>query len=240
MASADEIIRAIDKGADLVIVGVLNNEHPGAFVASASSGITRPQDFVGKRVGLLPFGSMGLIYQAMLEANDIDRSKINEVVVSPDLRPFISGRTHDVQPIFIFDETTTLDKLNFQYKIIKPSDYGVHFKGQSYFTTSATVRNNPSLVAVFVKSLAEGWRIAVTDQQLVMNALKTLSPNADLDHEAEMLRRGVPYFVTSGNTILRLRSFKLGAYADHSETIWYYLKADVTATNYGSFICAKS
>jgi hypothetical protein len=41
---------------------------------------------------MLPFGATGLIYEALLKKAGVDRKRITEIVVTPDLRPFISGR----------------------------------------------------------------------------------------------------------------------------------------------------
>src|SRR5690348_8943537 len=52
-AGADRVIQANQKGADLVVIGVLNNNNPTVFLAKQDQGIKTPSDFVGKRVGVL-------------------------------------------------------------------------------------------------------------------------------------------------------------------------------------------
>ncbi len=195
IASADEIIRAIEIGAPYVIVGVVNDDHPSAFVASKMSGIKSPKDFVGKRIGLLPFGSTGLVYKALLKKTGVDPLSLNEVTVYPDIVAFMSGRVNDVQPIFIFDETVSLDKEGFEYNLIVPKDYGVVFKGSSYFTTKNTLRDDPDLVSRFIASMIEGWQFAANNQSESINMLATFSPNIDQIREKELLSRALSFYV---------------------------------------------
>lgn len=194
-ASAEDIVLANDKGGDFVIVGVINDEHPGAFVSLRGSNISTPKDFEGRRVGLLPFGATGLIYEALLQAQSVDQSKIKEVVVSPDLRPFLSGRVNDVQPIFLYDETITLDELGIEYNVIDPRQFGVFFKGQAYFTTRSTVEHQPELVRRFVAAMSDGWNRAAEDPEHAIAALKAVSPTVDSERELALLKRGLPFFV---------------------------------------------
>ena len=194
VASADEVIRVIEKGAPLVIVGVLNEDAPAAFAALLSSGITNPTNFIGKRVGILPFGSTGLIYQSLLARQNIKPGQVTEVPISADLRPFITGSTHDVQPIYVYDETVSLDAQNIKYSLILPRDYGVVFKGPVYFTTKDTIKNHPELVQRFILAAILGWRQALQSPDSAIDALARIAPSIDKKRELEVLKRALPYY----------------------------------------------
>jgi NitT/TauT family transport system substrate-binding protein len=204
-AGADEILRANEKGADYVIIGVINDDSPTAFLALKSSGISKPQDFIGKRVGILPFGSTGLVYQSLLKRNNIDRKQVSEVVVSPDLRPFLTAHTHDVQPVFAYDEPVTLDRQHISYNLILPKDYGVSFKGPCYFTRRETIHNHPELVYAFVETMAQGWAEAVARPDHAIDLLKEVDPQIDRSREREVLKRGLPYYATADRKPLQSR-----------------------------------
>lgn len=197
VAAADEVIKAIaNNDAPLAIVGVLNDDAPAAFVALKSSGIASPQGFPGKRVGILPFGSTRLIYLSLLKELKIPRNRITEVTVTPDLRPFVARSTHDVQPVYVYDEPVTLDKQHVEYNIIVPQDYGVRYKGPVYFTTLATLQNDPALVTSFLRATAEGWRAAHNDPRAAIGALAEVAGSIDNERELEVLRRALPYYVS--------------------------------------------
>ena len=54
VASSDLVVAAISKGAPLVVIGVINRTSPTCFLVRADSGIHKPSDFIGRKVGILP------------------------------------------------------------------------------------------------------------------------------------------------------------------------------------------
>lgn len=195
VASADEVIRLIDRGSDLVIVGVLNDRAPAAFAVLSTSKIMTPQDFIGKRVGMLPFGSTGLIYQSLMKKLHIDRTKVKEVQISPDLRPFVTGATHDVQPVYTYDEPVSFDQQNISYRLIRPEEFGVEYKGPVYFTTRNTVKQQPAMVKRFIVAMIKGWDTAASYPDSAIQALAGFEPRIDKRREREVLQRALPYYL---------------------------------------------
>lgn len=191
--AADEVLLANENGADLVIVGVINDISPGGFVALKKSNIQTPKDFLGHSVGVLPFGSTTLLYEAMLASNGVDRKAVREVTVSPDLRPFIVG-SYDVHPVFVYDETVTLDRQGIQYNLIEPKHFGVQFKGPVYFTSRRVVEERPDLVDAFIRTMVEGWQYALQNPDDAIRMLKEFAPEIDAARERMVLIKGTEYF----------------------------------------------
>lgn len=191
--AADEIISAIDKGADLVIIGVVNYNSPGGFASLKDRNIKEPKDLIGKTVGMLPFGSTTLLFESMVRANGLDRSKIKDITVSPDMKLFLTGG-YDVHPVFVYDETVTLDDQGVQYDIIEPKDWGVSYRGQCYFTKRSTLEKDPELVKAFIRTMAQGWQYALENQEDAVAMLKAFAPEIDATREAKVLERGAEYF----------------------------------------------
>lgn len=198
-AGADEVIAANEKGADFVIIGLIHANPPAGYASLAENNIKTPKDLEGKKVGILPFGNSTMIYESMLKKNNVDRSKITEVTVSSDMKPFLNG-AYDAHPIFIYDESVELDKQNIKYNIIKPEDFGVRdIKGYVYFTNRDTLEKNPEMVKAFVETVAEGWNDAIKNQDDAIIALKEVAPEIDVQREKEVLKRAVPYFTAYKN-----------------------------------------
>lgn len=193
-AAADEILSANDKGANLVIIGVINYNTPACFISKAETNITKPQDLIGKKVGLLPFGSTGLVYKSLLKKNKIDESKITEITVSPDLKVFLTTNNHDVQPAFIYDETVSLDEQGIKYNVLVPKDWGVIFKGPCYFTKRSTVEKNPELAQAFINTMADGWNDAIANPEKAIQALKEVAPDINYARELKVLQKGIDFF----------------------------------------------
>lgn len=193
-AAADEIISANDKGAEIVIIGVINYNSPACFISKAETNITKPQDLIGKKVGLLPFGSTGLVYKSLLKKNNIDESKITEITVSPDLKVFLTTNNHDVQPAFIYDETVSLDEQGIKYNVLVPKDWGVNFKGPCYFTKRSTIEKNPELAQAFINTMADGWSTAIANPEKAIQALKEVASGINSNRELKVLQKGIEFY----------------------------------------------
>lgn len=198
-AGADEVLAANEKGADLVIVGVIHSNSPVGFVSLADKNIKAPQDFVGKKVGILPFGNTPLLYEIMMRKNNVNRSKITEITIDNDLKPFING-SYDVRPAFVYDETVTLDQQGVKYNVVEPKDFGVtSIKGSVYFAKRETVEKNPEMVKAFVDTMADGWNWTIKNPDEAVAMLKEFAPEADVDRETKVLKRGIPYYLVYKN-----------------------------------------
>lgn len=193
-AAADEVLRANDKGGDFVIIGVINYYSPACFISKQDKNIKTPRDLEGKTVGILPFGSTGLIYKIMLKKNNIDQSKIKEITVYPDLKVFLSGKSHDVQPAFIYDETVSLDIENVKYNVLEPKNLGVLFHGPCYFTTRTTIEKNPELVQAFISSMADGMNEAIKQPADAIKSLNKLSADLNEERELKVWMKGIEYY----------------------------------------------
>lgn len=206
VASADLLISAVANGAPLVAVGVVSNDSPTCFIAKG--GLSSPQDFVGKKVGILRGTNTEKIYRLLLARSKIDRSAIKEIDVSFDLKPFVLGR-YDIRPAFIYDEPV---KMKLQYKkdvsILKPSDFGIDFLGTVYFTTKRMAREDPETVRRFVAAIANGWQtVGGRDGvELGIHAVKELFPAVDVAVESEALTTGLPFFMGPRGTMQPLKA----------------------------------
>lgn len=191
--AADEVLAANDKGADFVIVGVINYISPGGFISLPDRNVRTPKDFEGKKVGLLPFGSTTLLYESLLKKNSVDRRKVKEITVSPDLKPFLAGG-YDIHPVFVYDETVTLDQQGIKYDLLEPKAFGVRFKGPVYFCKRDTFDKNQEMVKAFVETMAEGWNYAIKNPDLAIQMLKDFAPEIDPSRERQVLAKAIPYY----------------------------------------------
>jgi len=199
VASADRILQANEKGAELVVVGVINYKSPTCYLTTKESNIISPQDFSGNTVGILTGTNTELIYRILKDKTGI--KNINEVEIPFDLATFIAGK-YDVRPAFIYDETVSLDLKGIDYNIIEPEKFGIEFIGTVYFTKKSTVEENPKMVQAFVNAIAEGWKKAIQNPEKAIDYLKKYDVDIDTERELLSLKKGIPYFQGENNKIL--------------------------------------
>lgn len=193
VAGADRVITANSKGADLVIIGVVNYKSPTVFISLKEKAIKTPKDFEGKKVGVMTGNNTEYVFRSLIEKAKVDKSKIKEVEAPFDLATFIS-KTYDVRPAFVYDEPVSLDLQGIEYDTIRPEDYGVNFVGPVIFTKREFAEKNRETVQRFVNALAEGWADALSNPQEAIGFLKQFDSNIDANRETKSLIKGKEYF----------------------------------------------
>jgi ABC-type nitrate/sulfonate/bicarbonate transport system substrate-binding protein len=193
VVGGDLLVAAVAKGAPLVAIGVINYKSPTCFIVHANSGIKGPNDFIGKRVGILPGTNTERVYQLMMKRAGVDRSKVKETPVPFELQTFILGQ-YDVRPAFIYDETVSLEQQKIPYEVIDPSKFGVNFTGTVYFTRRDVIEKKRDLVQKLVSTLAKGWDFALKNPDDAIQDLVGAYPDLKADRERRSLELAKPYF----------------------------------------------
>ncbi|MCF8534361.1 MAG: ABC transporter substrate-binding protein [Reyranella sp.] len=119
---------ARSKGAAMKSLAVYYRDTPTVIYSLAGNGpataILRPQDLLGRRIGLVPGSITVEEYRALLAANGLDRSRIAEVEVGWDARALLDGK---VDALIDYKEITPaeLGAQGHQLAILRLADFGV-------------------------------------------------------------------------------------------------------------------
>lgn len=202
ITSAEALLLANEKGADLVAIGVINYKSPTVYVSLKGKGILNLKDFENKRVGILTGSETETIYRLLMKENDINTSGIREIEAAYDLASFLVTDSYDIRPAFVFDELITLDDKNIEYNSIYPEDYGVSIMGAIYFTTRKMIEEKPKLVQNFVNAIAEGWEKTIQDPKASIDLLSGYDDKIDEERELKSLIKGLDYFKGQDNKVL--------------------------------------
>lgn len=201
VAGADRLFEANEKGADLVVIGVVNHINPTCFISLKNTELNNPKDFLNKKVGVFTGNNTEMIYRLLMKKAKIDMSKLEEVEAPFDLGTFITGN-YDIRPAYIFDETVSLDLQGIEYNVLKPQDYDVTFVGNVYFTTRDMVNNNPETVSKFIKAIKTGWELTYTDVDKAAKYLKEFSDGINVQREIRSFNNGKDYFRDESGKVL--------------------------------------
>lgn len=204
-AGADRVLAAIDKGAPLQIVAVIHPNSPTVFLAKASSGISTPAAFRGRRIGVLTGTATEYVYRALLQKSGLRSTDVSEVEAGFDLTGFLAG-VYEVRPAFAYDEPVSLARQNVPVVEIRPSQYGVHFVGTVYFARADYVRTHHDVVQHFVSAMIDGWRLAISDPPSAIGELRRRYPDLDSLRELESLHRAIEYVQPLGDSVPPFRA----------------------------------
>lgn len=191
ICGGDEIVIARSKGLPVVALAVIFQESPVCFFAKEDSGICHPKDFVGKRVAMQYGTNVRTEYVAMMSKMGIALDGITEVPSRFDMQSFFTGQV-DVWNGYTINEVQTAKNKGYKVIVIRPFEYGIHMYADCIFTTEENILRRPEVVRAFVAATVRGWEYAVDHPEEAVDAMLSIEPRLNRDHELKMLRASIP------------------------------------------------
>jgi NitT/TauT family transport system substrate-binding protein len=174
VASADQIIRALDKGAPIIVIAQLFQVNPLQWIfRPARTTIQAPADLKGKIIGITYGGIDENIMKALLARHGIRESDLTFYSVRYDFTPFYKGKV-DLWPIYRNAQGPIIGgKINAEGETVdyfNPDAHGIHTVANSVMTSEAVLKESPELVSDFLEALLKGWEIAMDPKNLEKTA----------------------------------------------------------------------
>ena len=198
IAGADGLLVARSEGKPVRAIAVIDRRSPLVFGALAETGITRPQDFVGKTIRVTPQVIPAL--HAMMERLGISSDQYTEINLPSDVATFDSGQAQ-VWGLYLNNFAITLVQTGHDLNFIYPDDYGVHFYGDTLFTTDEMIATQPDLVMRFLRATLNGWTWAVENPGKTGALVQIYSPVADPAMEIAKMVATIPLVNTGEDQI---------------------------------------
>jgi len=174
VASADQLIRALAKGAPIVVIAQLFRENPLQWIHRGRTGYASPLELRGKTVGITYGGNDETIMRALLAKYDIAPAEVTLFSVRYDYTPFYSGEV-DLWPIYRNAEGIVIAEKMAQAgeetDFFVPDQFGVRFVANSVITTRSMLEEHPALVRKFRDALLSAWQEALAPA----NAARTIA-----------------------------------------------------------------
>ncbi len=182
--AADLLKRRADPGLPLVAFALFGQRGQQGFVALKDGGVNTPKDWEGKTFGYK--FTQPPDYLAILEAQQVDRSRIQEVRVGFDPRVLTEGQV-DILAIFKSNEPDTLKRMGFDVTLWDPADYGVPSLGLTYITTEAHAAAQPDTTQRFLKATLKGLEYAIANREEAVDIVLKFAPDEERPHQRYML-----------------------------------------------------
>jgi len=161
VSSGAATVIARSKGVPVVSVAVLNQRSPMAIYALTESGIQRPQDLIGKKLGVNFEGIKYQEYRALLTKLNIDPASIQEVgMAGSDPTPLLAGQV-DALLGYTQDQPVQVELRGRKVNRIPLPDYGVNLYSTNLIVNEAFMKGQPDVVRRFVRASLRGWDYAV-------------------------------------------------------------------------------
>ncbi len=159
---AADLSVAIQQGEQVVSIGQIQQKNGLVLVALQSSGIEKPQDFVGKRVGVW-LGSWEAQFNALMAKEGIAPQDFELRSQGWSMDPFINGEL-DVASAMIYNEYHVVLESGIKAEELNVIDYAAYdldFPGDLLFTTREMVEQEPGLCVGMLRASLRGWQYAI-------------------------------------------------------------------------------
>jgi NitT/TauT family transport system substrate-binding protein len=160
-ADIGAMIKASAAGLPLVSIAMVNQRSPVIILSLKGSGITKPKDLEGKRLGGASAGAANNLWPAFARVNGIDTSKVRMVSLQPGLN-IQALRNKDVDAVATVYQSSVPYLLpdNIPYNIIFFSSYGLDIYSLTFITQADRLKDTPQQIAAFVGGAMEGLKFA--------------------------------------------------------------------------------
>src|SRR5690606_29704594 len=85
-----------------------------------------------------------------------------------------------------------LELQGYETNVMKFSDYGVKFHGDTLFTTEEMVENNPEKVRKIVQATIAGWQDAIENPEATIDEVMAINPSLNRDAQLGYLEGVIP------------------------------------------------
>ena len=165
MASADQVIRALDKGAPVVVIAQLFQVNPLQWIYRQSAPpINNLSDLKGRTIGVTYGGNDETIMRTLLAKAGLDAPDVKLFNVRYDYTPFYRGQV-DIWPVYRNTQGIVIGRKmqadNDPVRFFIPAGFGVKFVANSVVTSQKMVQRNPETVRRFIRALLAGWEKAL-------------------------------------------------------------------------------
>lgn len=189
-----DVLLARAQGVPVISVAALVQHPLNSVMTLKESGIQRPRDLAGKKVGYPGIPLNVPLLKSMVEKDGGDFSKVELVNIGFDLVPALVGKKVDaIIGAYWVHESIVMEQQGFPVNIMRVEQWGVpDFYELVLVTNEKTLAQRPDLVKRFLRAVLKGYREAAQDLNRAVDTLAKASPQVDTQVEREGIRLLAP------------------------------------------------
>jgi len=182
---------AIEKGKPVISIAQIQQMNGLLLIAKKSSGIRRPEDFIGKRIGVWG-SSWEAQLNALLAKERISREDVQIMPQGFDMQSFLNGDL-DIASAMVYNEYHQVLESGMKMQDINIIDYTLYnlgFPGDTLFASCRLTQENPELCVKMVRASLRGWQYAMENPKEAVNIVLKYDKSGQLnrEHQLSMMR----------------------------------------------------
>ena len=215
-ADLPSLATARSQNVPVTALAAVNQATPlGMCAKDEEHSLDSPEDLKGLTVGIHPAGSTFYFYKALLAANGIDRSEMDEVTVTPPYENYLLQDRVDTVICYIDAEVPELeDKAGGEgsLSILSGAENGYDVYGSGLFTNQELADKDPELVQHFVNAYMKAFEYVLDNPEDAAEIIADSSP--ELATKTETFERQLEADIESTFTSDYTEKNGLGAMSD--------------------------
>ncbi len=187
VASGDQVIRALSKGADIVVIAQLFQVNPLQWIYRPERvKIDSLADLKGQVLGVTYGGNDETILRTLLARGGLSENDVTLFSVRYDYTPFYQKKVNfwpvyrNAQAVFLGNK---LREAGEDFAFFNPLDYGVRFVANSLVTSRAMLNDHPETVRRFTVTLLRAWKAALdpNNRERSIETLRRFDRDSSMD-----------------------------------------------------------
>lgn len=192
--SATVIARARD--IPVVSLAVINQHSPVVVYALEENNIRKPDDLIGKRVGVNVGGTKHREFQAFLKKVGIDEDSLQVMgMTESSPAPLLAGKV-DAMLGYTEDQPVTVELRGRAVTRISFAAYGIDLYSTNIIANADYLEDNPDIVRRFVHASLKGWRYAVDHPDDAVAAYMAERPESDAGFNRANFEQLIPILMS--------------------------------------------
>lgn len=166
--STAEVVLEKMRGKDVVLVA--NFFKKSALVFVAQENIHLPYDFYNKSIMATQTELYNSNLGMLLKKFNISPNDYKFVKHTYNTDAFIHKKV-DVMTAFVSNELYHLDKIDYKYNVIDPTNYGIYTYDENLITSKEYAKEHPKRVRAFREATIKGWQYALAHPQEIIDII---------------------------------------------------------------------
>lgn len=199
--AGDSIIRARAAQQDVVAISSIYRQSPLVVMTLPDTGIQRPQDLVGKTVGVISpamdttwdIQFLGMLNKLKIKSTDLTFVPIEDYHGANELT---AGRMQAVSGFFSSNEPVQAKLDGHEPTLMFYSDYGIEIYSNAIFTTGQTIRERPELIERFIRATLKGYQYAIEHPDEMADLALKYDDTLNADLQSATMQAQIPLIDT--------------------------------------------
>lgn len=182
-------------------VYVVYNRPPYAIIALKKSGITKPADLAGRKLGAPGFDGARKTWPAFAEHAKLAKDGVSWITMDAAQREqmLLSGQVDAISG-FSFTTVLNLERAGVPASdlvVLNYADVGVKLYGNAVVVSPSFARAHPDQVKAFLRALNKSIKAAIADPAAAVAAVKAREPSIDAATETSRLKLAIKQSVVT-------------------------------------------